>query len=186
MNELKIIETTALSMDKGVQSFQRDLAKMRTGKASATLIDGVQVDYYGSMVPVSQVANITTPDARTIQVVAWEAQMLPIIEKAFLAANLGFTPQNDGKCIRIPLPALTEDRRKEMVKLLKKAGEEAKVAVRNIRRESNEEIKKFEKAKTVSEDESKKLQESVQKKTDERIAEIDKLVVLKEKEIMTI
>jgi ribosome recycling factor len=129
---------------------------------------------------------VTTPDARTIQVSPWEAGMLGAIEKAILAANIGLTPQNDGKVIRIPLPPLTEERRKEMVKLVKKMGEETKIAVRNHRRDGNEELKKLEKAKSLSEDDTKKALEQVQKKTDEKIAEIDKVIAGKEKEIMTI
>jgi ribosome recycling factor len=144
------------------------------------------VDYYGSSVPLNQVANVTTPDARTIQVVPWEAGMIGAIEKAILAANIGLTPQNDGKVIRIPLPPMTEERRKEMVKLVKKMGEDTKVAIRNHRRDANEEVKKQEKAKALSEDDSKKALDLVQKKTDEKVAEVDKIVAGKEKEILTV
>jgi ribosome recycling factor len=129
---------------------------------------------------------LTTPDARTIQISAWEPAMLGAIEKAILEANVGFTPQNDGKVVRITMPPLTEDRRKEMVKMIKKAGEETKVAIRNHRRDANEEVKKQEKDKALSTDESKKLQEQVQKKTDDKVAEVDKIISVKEKEIMTI
>ena len=129
---------------------------------------------------------MTTPDARTIQIVAWEPAMLGAIEKAILEANVGFTPQNDGKVIRITMPPLTEDRRKEMVKMIKKLGEDAKVAIRNHRRDANEDVKKQEKDKLLSTDESKKLQEQIQKKTDDKVAEVDKVISVKEKEIMTI
>ena len=181
-----ILDSMAQHMDKTVQALQKELAKLRTGRASPALVDGVQVDYYGSNVPISQVANVTTPDARTIQIVPWEATMLPVIEKAILAANIGFNPQSDGKVLRIPLPALTEDRRKEMVKMVKKMGEESKVAIRNNRRDANEEAKKLEKNKEVSGDELKKVMDQIQKKTDDKVAEIDKVIAGKEKEILTL
>ncbi len=173
-------------MMKTVQSLQKDLVKVRTGRASVGLIEPVQVDYYGSKVPVNQVANVTTPDARTIQIVPWEPGVAGAIEKAILAANIGLTPQSDGKIIRVPLPALTEERRKEMVKVIKKMGEETKVGVRNQRRDANERVKKAEKDKAISEDESKKAMDVVQKKTDEKIKEVDKLIESKEKEILSI
>ena len=182
----KVLTDLGAHADKSVQSLQKDLLKVRTGRASTALIDHVMVDYYGSKTAISQVANMTTPDARTIQIVAWEPAMLGAIEKAILEANVGFTPQNDGKVIRITMPPLTEDRRKEMVKMIKKLGEETKVAIRNHRRDANEEVKKQEKDKLLSTDESKKLQEQVQKKTDDKVAEVDKVISGKEKEIMTI
>ncbi len=181
-----LIDRLIADMDKAIQGLQKDLVRMRTGRATPALLDGVQVDYYGNPTPLAQVANVTTPDARTIQIVPWEASLLGAIEKALLAANLGFTPQNDGKVVRVPLPALTEDRRKEMVKVVKKMGEEGKVAVRNRRRDANEEVKKLEKGKELSEDEAKKVLEQVQKKTDDKVAEIDKLIAAKEKEILTV
>jgi ribosome recycling factor len=180
-----LTDLTAQS-DKTIQSLQKDLLKVRTGRASTALIDHVHVDYYGSKTAISQVANMTTPDARTIQIVAWETTMLGAIEKAILEANVGFTPQNDGKVIRITMPPLTEERRKEMVKMIKKMGEDAKIAIRNHRRDANEDVKKQEKDKIVSADESKKFQEQIQKKTDEKVSEIDKIIATKEKEIMTI
>jgi ribosome recycling factor len=173
-------------MDKGIQSLKGDLAKVRTGRASTALVEPVHVNYYGSSVPINQVANVTTPDARTIQVSPWEGGMLGAIEKAILAANIGLTPQSDGKVIRIPLPAMTEERRKEMVRLVKKMGEDAKIAIRNHRRDANEELKKQEKAKLLSEDDVKKAMELVQKKTDEKTVEVDKVIAGKEKEILTI
>lgn len=181
-----VLDSMAQSMDKSLQSLKGELAKLRTGRASTALVDTVQVDYYGSNVPINQVANVTTPDARTIQIAPWEGNMIGAIEKSILAANIGLTPQNDGKVIRIPLPQMTEERRKELVKLVKKMGEESKVAIRNHRRDANEEIKKQEKAKTVSEDEAKKILDQIQKKTDEKVAEVDKIVAGKEKEIMTV
>lgn len=182
----KVLTDLSAAMDKSIQSLQKDLLKVRTGRASTALIDHIHVDYYGSKVPITQVANMTTPDARTIQIAAWEPAMLGAIEKAILEANVGFTPQNDGKVVRISMPPLTEDRRKEMVKMIKKMGEDTKIALRNSRRDANEEAKKQEKAKTISEDESKKLQDQIQKKTDEKVAEVDKVIASKEKEIMTI
>jgi ribosome recycling factor len=182
----ELVDQLGKKMDQSVQALQKELVKLRTGRASAALVDSVHVDYYGSNVPLSQVANITTPDARTVQIVPWEANMLAVIEKAILAANIGITPQNDGKEVRIPVPAPTEERRKEMVKTVKKMGEDAKVAVRNLRRDANEEVKKLEKGKSISEDEAKKLTEQVQKKTDDKIAEIDKVVASKEKEVLTV
>ncbi len=181
-----VLDSMTQNMDKSIQSFKAELVKVRTGRASTALVDTVHVDYYGSSVPLNQVANVTTPDARTIQVAPWEAGMIGAIEKAILAANIGLTPQNDGKVVRIPLPPLTEERRKEMVKLVKKMGEETKIAMRNHRRDANEEVKKQEKAKTVSEDEAKKALDLIQKKTDEKTAEVDKVVAGKEKEILTV
>lgn len=181
-----IIDAMTQNMDKSLQSLKGDLAKLRTGRASTALVDSVHVEYYGSSVPVNQVANVTTPDARTIQIVPWEAGTVGAIEKAILAANIGLTPQNDGKVIRIPLPQMTEERRKELVKLIKRMGEDTKVAMRNHRRDSNEEIKKQEKAKAMSEDDAKKAMDLIQKKTDEKTAEVDKVIAAKEKEIMTV
>ena len=181
-----LVNDLAGHMDKSIQSLQKDLTKVRTGRASTGLIDHVQVDYYGSRTPISQVANMTTPDARTIQITAWEPAMLSIIEKAILEANVGFTPQNDGKVIRLNMPPLTEERRKEMVKMIKKMGEDTKIAIRNQRRDANEIVKKQEKDKEISADEAKKFQEQIQKKTDDKVAEVDKVIGAKEKEIMTI
>lgn len=186
MSSKAVLDSMIQNMDKSIQSLKGELAKLRTGRASTALVDTVHVDYYGSSVPLSQVSNVTTPDARTIQISPWEGGMLGAIEKAILAANIGLTPQNDGKVIRIPLPPMTEERRKELVKLVKKMGEETKVAIRNQRRDANEEYKKQEKAKTLSEDEVKKAMDQVQKKTDEKVAEVDKVVAAKEKEVLTV
>ena len=180
-----IVDAMSQHMDKTIQALKGELAKVRTGRASTALVDTVHVDYYGSSVPLNQVANVTTPDARTIQVSPWEAGTIGAIEKAIHGANIGLTPQSDGKVIRISVPAMTEERRKEMVKLIKKMGEESKVAARNHRRDANEEVKKQEKAKTVSEDEAKKAMDLIQKKTDEKVSEVDKVVAAKEKEILT-
>lgn len=181
-----LIQTMTQNMDKTLANLKSELAKVRTGRASANLLDPVVVDYYGSPSPVGQIAAVTTPDAKTIQVAPWEASMLSAIEKAILVANIGLTPQNNGKVILINVPAMTEERRKEMVKVIKKMGEDSKVVIRNSRRDANEEVKKAEKAKALSEDEAKKLLEQIQKKTDEKIAEADKFIVAKEKEILTL
>lgn len=181
-----LLDGATQAMDKTLQALKGDLTKVRTGRASTQLVEPVQVDYYGSNVPINQIANVTTPDARTIQIAPWEAGTIGAIEKAILAANIGLTPQNDGKVIRISVPAMTEERRKEMVKLIKKMGEDSKVAIRNHRRDANDAVKKSEKDKTVSEDEAKKLMDQIQKKTDEKIVEVDKILVAKEKEIMTV
>lgn len=169
-----------------VKSLKEHLGKVRTGRANVSLLDGVMVDYYGTPTPLKQVANLSTPDARTVNVQAWESSILGAIEKAIIGANLGLTPMNDGKLIRVPVPALTEERRKDLVKQCKKMGEDAKVAIRNNRRDANETLKKQEKDKAISEDENKRAQEAVQKKTDLAIAEVDKILTDKEKEILTI
>lgn len=186
MNPQDVIQKMTQGMDKAIQAFKQDLSRVRTGRASTALLEPVHVDYYGSMVPLQQVAQVTTPDARTLQVVPWEAGMLGAIEKSILAANLGLTPQSDGKVVRVPLPAMTEERRKELVKVIKKMGEDTKVGLRNVRREANEELKKAEKAKALSEDQVKKEMDKVQKKTDEKSAEVDQILATKEKEIMTV
>jgi len=179
--------TDAVSgMEKSIEALRGNLSKMRTGRASPTLLEKIHVDYYGSRVPLNQVANVTTPDARTLQVVAWEQNIVPVIEKAILAANLGVTPQNDGKVIRITIPPMTEDRRKDVVKLVKKAGEEAKIAIRGYRRDANDNLKKSEKGKEISEDDLKKMSDQVQKETDQRVSKVDDLVAAKEKEVMTV
>lgn len=169
-----------------LKSLKEHLGKVRTGRASISLVDGVMVDYYGTPTPIKQVANLSTPDARTIQVQAWEGGLLPAIEKAIIGANLGLTPMNDGKLIRIPVPALNEERRKDLVKQCKKMAEESKVVVRNHRREANETLKKQAKDKIISEDDVKRGEAEVQKKTDSAVADIDKILAEKEKEILTI
>lgn len=169
-----------------IKSLKEHLGKVRTGRANVALLDGVMVDYYGTPTPIKQVANLSTPDARTIQVQAWEAGILPAIEKGIIAANLGLTPMNDGKLIRVPVPPLTEERRKDLVKQCKKMAEESKVAIRNHRRDANDGLKKLEKDKKIAEDDVKRGEQEVQKKTDTAIAEVDKVLAEKEKEILTI
>ncbi len=182
----EVIQKFEQANASSLKSLKESLGKVRTGRANVSQLDGVMVDYYGTPTPIKQVANLSTPDARTIQVQAWESGILASIEKAIIGANLGLTPMNDGKLIRVPVPPLTEERRKDLVKQCKKLGEDGKVAVRNHRREANEALKKKEKDKEISEDENKRAQEEVQKKTDSAIAEIDKVLVDKEKEILTI
>ncbi len=174
------------TMTKSVESLKAQLTKIRTGRASAHVLDGVQVDYYGSMTPVSQVGQVSTPEARLLQIQPFDKTMIAEIEKAIFKANLGLTPSNDGNLIRIPFPALTEERRKEQVKEIKKVGEDAKISVRNARREQNDIVKKAEKDKELSEDQSKKFQSEIQDVTDGYIKNIDEIIVSKETELMTV
>jgi ribosome recycling factor len=173
-------------MQKSIEAFRADLAKIRTGRAHTGLLDHVQVDYYGSMVPISQVANVGLADARTISVQPWEKKMVGAVEKAIRDADLGLNPATMGETIRVPMPALTEERRKELTKVVKGEAEGAKVAVRNLRRDAMEQFKKLVKDKTISEADERRGQDEVQKLTDKFVAEIDKLVAEKEKEIMTV
>ena len=173
-------------MQKSIEALKTDLAKIRTGRAHTGLLDHVQVDYYGSMVPISQVANVTLVDARTIGVQPWEKKMVQAVEKAIREADLGLNPATMGDIIRVPTPALTEERRKELTKVVKGEGEDAKVAVRNLRRDANEQLKRLVKDKEISEDEERRAQDDVQKLTDRFVAEIDKVVTQKEAEIMTV
>ena len=173
-------------MKKAVEVVREELVKVRTGKATTALLDGIKVEYYGSIVPLSQVANISTPDVHTIAVQPWEKNMIGPIEKAILNGNLGLNPANDGNIVRVPIPPLNEERRRELVKLIKKFGEEGKIAVRNVRRDAIEHLKKSEKAEHFSEDERKRGEQESQKLTDRHIADIDKLLALKEKEIMEV
>ena len=179
-----ILGEVSHKMDVTIEHLARELAGIRTGRASVGLLEGVQVDYYGVKSPLSQVATLATPDALTISIMPWEASMLPVIEKAILTSNLGLTPQSDGKMIRIPIPPLTEERRKELVKMVKKISEETKVAIRNVRREGIEQVKKQEKSKELPEDLAKKTSEKIQKITDEHVAKTDKMAADKENEIM--
>lgn len=172
-------------MDKAIAALRRDLASLRAGRATPALLDKVQVEYYGAMTPVNQLANLSTPDSRTLLIQPWDKSSMSAIEKAIMKSDLGLTPSNDGSVIRIIIPALTEERRSDLVKMTKKYGEEAKVAIRNIRRDANDEIKKLEKS-GISEDESRRHQEDIQKFTDKFIAEVDKVLAAKEKEIMEV
>ncbi|MEM5428578.1 ribosome recycling factor [Cupriavidus oxalaticus] len=173
-------------MQKSIEAFKADLAKIRTGRAHTGLLDHVQVDYYGSMVPISQVASVGLADARTITVQPWEKKMVGAVEKAIRDCDLGLNPATMGDVIRVPMPALTEERRKELTKVVKGEAEGAKIAVRNLRRDANEQFKKLVKDKAISEDDERRGQDEVQKLTDKYVAEIDKMVAEKEKEIMTV
>lgn len=173
-------------MGKSIEKLKADLAKVRTGRAHTGILDHIQVDYYGTPTPINQLANISLLDARTISVQPWEKKMVSAIEKAIRDSDLGLNPSSQGELIRVPTPPLTEERRKEMVKLVKGEGEDAKVAVRAIRREANETLKKMVKDKTCSEDDERRSQDEVQKLTDKYVQEIDKLISEKEKEVMTV
>ncbi|MBA4178732.1 MAG: ribosome recycling factor [Leptothrix sp. (in: Bacteria)] len=173
-------------MGKSVEAFKHELHKIRTGRAHPGLLDQVHVDYYGSMVPISQVANVTLLDARTIGVQPWEKGMGPKIERAIRESDLGLNPASQGELLRVPMPALTEERRKELTKVVRHAGEEAKIAVRAVRREANEHLKRLLKDKEVPEDEERRAQDEVQRMTDRTIAEIDRLVQGKEAEVMAV
>jgi ribosome recycling factor len=179
-------KNTDLRMQKSIETLKADLAKVRTGRAHIGILDHVQVDYYGSPTHISQVANLTLIDARTIGVQPWEKKMVQAIEKAIRDADLGLNPSTQGDLIRVPTPPLTEERRKEFVKLVKNEGEDAKIAVRNIRRDANESLKKLLKDKECSEDDERRAQEDVQKLTDKFVTEIDKLIADKEKELLTV
>ena len=173
-------------MQRSIEAFKNDLAKIRTGRAHTGLLDHVQVHYYGSMVPISQVANLTLVDARTIGVQPWEKNMVAKVEKAIREADLGLNPATAGDLIRVPMPALTEERRRELTKVVKSEGETAKVAIRNLRRDANEALMKLVKDKEISEDDERRASDDVQKLSDMHVAEIDKLVQSKEAEIMTV
>ena len=181
------IKTNAESkMAKSVEALKHDLQKIRTGRAHPGILDQVHVDYYGSSVPISQVANVSLLDARTISVQPWEKGMGPKIEKAIRESDLGLNPAAQGDLLRVPMPALTEERRKELTKVVRHEGEEAKVAVRNLRRDANEHLKKMLKDKQTNEDEERRAQDDVQKLTDRTVAEIDKLVHAKEAEVLAV
>jgi ribosome recycling factor len=181
-----IKKTAQDKMGKSVESFKNELHKIRTGRAHPGLLDQVHVDYYGSSVPISQVANVTLLDARTISVQAWEKGMSAKIERAIRESDLGLNPSSQGDLLRVPMPALTEERRKELTKVVRHAGEEAKIAVRSIRRDANEHLKKLLKDKDVSEDDERRAQDEVQRLTDRTIVEIDRLVQGKEAEVMAV
>lgn len=181
-----VINQCKQSMDKRIKGFENELKLVRTGRASITILDPVRVDYYGTPTPLNQVATLTTPDARTIVIAPFEKRLIQDIERSIQIADIGVQPTNDGNVVRLPFPPLTEERRKDIVKNLKKIAEESRVGIRNIRRDINEEIKKKEKNKEVSEDDSRKLQAEVQKLTDQFIKLLDDKLAAKEKEVMTI
>ena len=181
-----IKKTAETKMDQSIAAFKNNLQKIRTGRANPALLDSIQVEYYGSMVPLSQVANVTLLDSRTISVQPWEKGMGAKIEKAIRESDLGLNPASMGDLIRVPMPPMSEERRKEMTKLARNEGESAKIAVRNLRRDANESVKKLVKDKLASEDDQKRAETDVQKFTDKHIAEIDALGSAKEQEIMAV
>lgn len=173
-------------MDKTIEALRAELAKIRSGKATTVLLDSIRVDYYGNMVPLKQVSNVSVLDAHTLSITPWEKNMVQVIDKAILEANLGLNPISDGTNLKVPIPPLNEERRKELVKLVRKFGEESKVAIRNIRRDVNDHLKKEQKDKKMSEDELKAAEHETQKLTDEHIKLIDEIMKHKEKEIMEV
>ena len=181
--DIKVYED---KMEKTLSNLQEEYVSIRAGRANPHILDNIQVDYYGTPSSLQSVANISVPEARMIQIQPWEASLIKDIEKAILASDIGLTPANDGKVIRLVFPELTEDRRKELVKDVKKKGENAKVAVRNVRRDANDTIKKENKANEISEDEQKQLEDKIQKLTDKFVAKIDDAVEAKSAEVMTV
>ena len=186
MSPADIRQQAEQKMLKAIDSLKHVLSRIRTGRAHAGLLEHVHVDYYGSLVPLSQVANITVLDARTLGVSVWEKKMATVVDKAIREADLGLNPIATGELIRVPMPPLSEERRKELVKLVKGEAEHAKVAVRNLRRDANEQYKKLLKDKAMSEDEERRAQDDVQKLTDRFVADIDKLIATKEQELMAV
>lgn len=181
-----ILKNADIKMVKTVESVRHELVRIRTGKATTSLLDGVKVDYYGTLTPLNQLGTVSTPDIHTITIQLWDKSAVQSVEKAILNANLGLNPMTDGQLVRIPIPTLNEERRKELVKLIKKFAEEGKVAIRNVRRDAIEHLKKAEKDEHVSEDERKHSETEVQKITDKHIKDIEAIVQQKEKEIMEV
>ncbi len=186
MTTADIKRTAEGKMAKSIEAFKGELQKIRTGRAHPGILDQVQVDYYGSMLPISQVANVSLLDARTISVQPWEKGMAAKIERAIRESDLGLNPSSQGDLLRVPMPALTEERRKDLTKVVRNAGEDCKIAVRNLRREANEQLKKLLKDKLVAEDEERRSQDEVQKLTDRTISEVERLVHAKETEILAV
>jgi len=182
----EVIEQLKEKMGSSIDALKRELVKIRTGRASLSILDGIAVDAYGSKMPLNQVGTLTIPESRLIAIQPWDPQMLPLIEKAILSSDIGLTPANDGKVIRLPIPQLTEERRKDLVKQVKKISEEFRVAVRNVRREANDQLKAMKKDKEISEDDMFRLQDEAQKETDNYIKQIDEIAAGKEKEVMEV
>ena len=182
----EVKNTAEQKMQKSVDALKNDLGKIRTGRAHSGLLDHVMVDYYGSMVPIAQVANVTVVDARTLGVSPWEKKLVGAIEKAIRDSDLGLNPASQGELIRVPMPALTEERRRDLTKIVKSEGEDAKIAVRNVRRDANTALKELLKQKTVSEDDERRAQDEVQKLTDRFVSEIDKMLQTKEAELLAL
>ena len=184
MNEY--IKDARERMDKSIEAFRHEISKIRTGKATTALLDGIKVDYYGTPTPISQTANVSVLDAHTLSITPWDKSMVTEIDKAILTADLGLNPVNDGTNLKVPIPPLTEERRKEMVKLVKKFGEDAKIAIRNVRRDANDHLKKQEKDKVISEDQRHDFEKEVQDLTNNHTDKIDEMIKHKEKEIMEV
>lgn len=182
----ELLSGTKQKMDKAIESMKHDFVAVRTGRANPGMVEGIKIDYYGTPTPLSQVGNITVPDPQMIMIAPWDKGLIGEITKAIQRADIGITPQSDGNIVRLPIPPLNEERRKELVKQIKKIGEECKIAVRNVRRDGNEKLKKMEKDKLVSQDDEKTLLEQIQKDTDEHIKMIDTLLAAKEKELMEV
>lgn len=184
--EKELRRKTAEKMEGAIDALKKEFGAIRTGRATLALLDGIIIDYYGTPTPIQQLASLSIPEAKQIAIQPWEQKIIPDIEKAIMKSDLGLTPANDGKLIRINIPALTEERRKQIVKIVKKRAEEAKIAVRNIRRDSNEDLKKLEKEKHISEDDVKRSHDEIQKLTDSYTAKIDEILKHKEQEIMEV
>lgn len=184
INEIK--QDSEKRMQKTIESLKTDMTKIRTGRANAGLLDHVQVDYYGSLTPLTQIASITTSDSRTLLVTPWEKSMVAAVEKAILNSDLGLNPATAGSAIRVPMPPLTEERRKELIKVVRHEGEQGKVSIRNIRRDANNQLKDLVKDKAISEDDERRAGEVIQKLTDKYIAEVDTVLAAKEKDLMEI
>ncbi len=182
----EIIKDAELRMGKSIESFQNDLTKIRTGRAHPSLLDHITVDYYGSDVPLSQTANITVEDSRTLMISPWEQPMSKVIEKAIINSNLGLNPSSAGAVIRIPLPPLTEERRKDMVRIVRQEAESARVAIRNIRRDANGDFKELQKEKEISEDDERHAQDEIQKLTDQYVKDVEKYLLAKESDLMEV
>jgi ribosome recycling factor len=181
-----LVKDTSARMERSIEAFRKELGKVRTGRASFSLLDGVKVDYYGTPTPLQQVGTLSVPESRLITVTPWDTKMIGPIEKAIQGSGLGLNPSSDGKTVRIPIPPLTEERRRELAKMVRKMGEDARVAVRNVRRESIEKLKDREKKKEISEDVVKRGQERIQKETDAHVKKIDEILKSKEQEILEV
>jgi ribosome recycling factor len=181
-----LIKDAKSRMDKSIEALRNELSRVRSGKATTALLDGIKAEYYGNLVPLNQVSNVSVLDVHTLSITPWEKTMVPVIEKSILEANIGLNPISDGTNLKVPIPPLNEERRKELVKLIKKFGEDTKVAVRNIRRDANDHLKKEEKEKKLSEDQLKDAEDEVQKLTDEHTKLIDDILKHKETEIMEV
>lgn len=186
MSTQDVLNGLGVKMTKAVEALKVDLASIRAGRANPALLNKVMVDYYGTMTPINQVANVSAPEPRLITVQPWEKTMVKAIEKAIMASDLGLNPNSDGVVIRLNIPQLTEERRKELVKMVGKKAEEYRVTIRNARRDANDAVKKMEKAKEITEDDSKKCLDDIQKATDKKMADLEKIVTAKEKEVMEI